>query len=651
MSALWVAVNAEGRALWRWLREPWLWLLVAAMLALGWLAYQTPFAYALDIGGSPPVAANCAASAVYDLPYIEGFNLPDSEYDVPRAQCQSATVAYRWAFEHARIRLPGLGSAPLSADLRIVALPPATATPTSTWSLGGRPLLTIPLTRPSATYHVLLPVQPSGDLDLRLHSTVIQPPGDPRQLAFAADGLSVAALGSTAPDWSQLGMLCAIVGVGYGLLRRWTLPARYAAPCAGIAILALAALLIWQRIGLSSSTALIVRMLLAGYGLSMLFEPLAAGLAHRIGISASPLEARAITALIVVAWLVRAIGLLHPQTFSSDIGLNANNLLGVTRGIVVFTEDLPGEAGGGPAPYPPGQYIALLPLQLLTDDRDTLLTLANALVDSLAMLWLWLILRYTDQPPVAAYFAGISYIFAIPLLRSLSVGEMANVWGQAMVLPWALALLLWRRGRVSDLALGAATAIVLLGHFGVLLSMLAFGAALVVVWLLQRDPRLRRLVAIGAAALVGAALIYYTAPELVAAVRDRPSAPPASTTVAQRIGGEVSKLLQPNSTIGPLLALLGIGGLIVAWRRCRALGGLLAAWWLAMLLSWATLLISQQALRWESFIFPAIALGSGLALAELWCRRAIFRLGAIAAAALMLGWGGVWWIDRLLSYR
>lgn len=651
MSALTTFVRAELRTLGRWLREPWLWLLIAAMVVLGGLAYRAPFAYRLDIGGSPPVASNCVADDVFDRPYIAGFNQPDSEYDVPRAECQSATVAYRWAFENARVHFPGVGHAPLRADLSLVALPPAAAPMTSTVSLGDTPLLTLPLSRARATYHLLLPATGSGDLDLRFHTIAIQPPGDPRELAFAADALSVSTVTAAMPDWTQLALLGAITGLGYGLLRRWSLPARWAALSLGLAVVTLAALLVWQRLGLTLVTPRVAAVLLAGYGLSILLEPLARGLAHVIGIVPSVLEVRTVTALIVLAWLIRVLGLLHPQTYSSDIGLNANNLLQLTRGDIFFTEDLPGEAGGGPAPYPPGQYIALLPLQLLTNNTNGLITVANALADSASILWLWLILRALGQRPVAAWFAGGIYIFAGPLLTSLSVGEMANIWGQALVLPWVLVLLRWRQQAVPDLLLGATTAIVLLGHFGVLLSLLAFGVALALVWLLQREARVWRLILIGAGALLGVTLLYYSAPLLLSAILDRPPAPPASTTAAQRIMREAGELLRLDGAIGPLLTALSLAGMALAWRRNRVLGGVLLAWWLAILLSWATLLFSQQALRWESFIFPAIALGGGIALAELWCRTRMLKLSAALLTLALLISGGVWWIDRLISYR
>jgi hypothetical protein len=651
LNSLTTLLRAELHTLGRSLQEPALWLLLAAMLLLAALAYRAPFAATIDIGGSPPVASNCIADDVFDRPYIDGFNLPDSEYDVPRARCQEATVAYRWAFANAGVTLPGVGRAPLRADLSIVALPPAAAPITSTWSLGETPLLTLPLDRPRATYHLLLPRSPSADLELRFQSSAIQPPGDPREIAFAADALSVGSLGPAQPDWRQLGLLAAIAALGYGLLRRWSLPMRWAALILAIVVLLLAALLLWQRLGLTLATARIAALLLAGYALTIVLEPLARSLARLLDFAPSAVELRSVGALIVLAWLIRALGLLHPQTYSSDIGLNVNNLLQLTRGDVIFTENLPGEAGGGPAPYPPGQYIALLPFQLFTDETNLLLTVGNALADSAAILWLWLILRSFGQPPPAAGFAAALYLFAAPLLTSLSVGEMANIWGQSLVLPWAMVLLLWRRKRVPDLLLGATTGIVLLGHFGVLLSLLSLGAALLLVWLFEREARVWRLIGIGGAALLLVALLYYTAPPLLSALLDRPAAPPTTSTAAQRIWREAAELLLLSGVIGPLLAMLGLAGLVLAWRRCRELGSLLLAWWLSVLLSWATLLISQQALRWESFIFPALALGGGIALADLWSRSQLLRLTAVLLTAALLLSGGLWWIDRLISYR
>jgi hypothetical protein len=185
----------------------------------------------------------------------------------------------------------------------------------------------------------------------------------------------------------------------------------------------------------------------------------------------------------------------------------------------------------------------------------------------------------------------------------------------------------------------------------VLLSLLAFGFALALVWLSRRETRAWRLILIGGGALLGVTLIYYSTPLLLSAILDRPPAPPTATTATQRIAREAGKLLLLDGAIGPILTALSFAGLALIWRRNQALGGLLLAWWLAMLLSWATLLVSQQALRWESFIFPAIALGGGIALAELWCRTTVLRLSAALVTAALLVSGGMWWIDRLISYR
>src|SRR3712207_8720228 len=55
------------------------------------------------------------------------------------------------------------------------------------------------------------------------YTTLCRSPGDPRDLAFAADALSVRSLARPAPDWTQLALLAATVALSYGALRRWTL--------------------------------------------------------------------------------------------------------------------------------------------------------------------------------------------------------------------------------------------------------------------------------------------------------------------------------------------------------------------------------------------------------------------------------------------
>ncbi len=641
----WRGFLTELESLRRRLHEPALWLALALMALGALIAYGASWSWALDIGGHLPVPERCAPTAVFDAPFLSGFN-PDPEFN-GSASCADATLVYRWAYDDATLAIPGIGRASFSASLRVAR---GQSDPVvSHWQLGERPLLAVPLRSESRTYHAWLPPDDSGDLRLRMQTPRFDAPGDARPLAFAVESFGIAAVGRAWPPLSQLGWLVAIVGGAYLLVRRWGVPQRIAFVLGVTLVAILVVLLVWQRPNLTIFTPRLTALLIAAYGLTLALGPIARALARRIGVSAAGREARLVAALVALAWLIRAVGLFHPQTFMSDTGLNVNNLLGVIQGEVIFTETLPARAGGGDAPYPPAQYLLLLPFAPLLPTLRTLVISGAALADSLAILWLWLILRRAGADRVASTFAGLLYLFATPLLRSLNIGEMANVWGQALVLPWILTLLLWWQARAPDWALLAVSAIALLGHFGVFLSLLAFAASYLAILLLRRDPQLGRLTALGAGALLLVVALYYSAfPD---EILHRPPAPPSETTIAQKLRQQIDELIQPAGRIGPLLTALGLGGLAVAWRQGGAARDLLLAWWISVALSWATLLISQQALRWPAFVFAAVALGGGLALGALWRRGSWLRGIAVALVALALTQGGWLWLHHLIAYR
>lgn len=649
-------LRVEAYDLLRHLRTPWLWLLLGVFAIGGALIYRQPFAYDLRIGGVPSRAGNCYAVDVFDAPYIEGFDAP--ELDGARAadgRCPTARIAYRWAFDLVHVRLPGIGRAPLTIALQLARGRPDNQPVTSAVQINAAPLLALPLLPQPRTYYLLTPPLSTPSLDLSLRTPPTQPPGDVRALAFAADDLQVVALARPAPDWMQIGLLSLFVAASYLLLRRWAIPAPAAFALGGVIVALLLGLLVWERLGLTAFTRRMTALIVAGYGLTIGLEPLARGLARLCRLHPIPRhEARLIVALVALAWLLRTLGVLHPLAFSSDTGLHVNNLRnGVTIGKVIFTEGLPERAGGGQAPYPPGSYIMLAPFQLLRLDTATLLVVLNALADSLTILWLWLLLRALDVRFAVAAFAGALYVVATPLLRSLLTGELANVWGQALVLPWLLTLVLWRQGRAPALLLGATTAIVLLGHSGVFLSTLVFAAMLTLIWLVKREAAVWRWLLIGSAALLMVGVLYYST--FIDLIGQRRVVSSVTDTIAQRIGLELSKLTQPGGSIGPVLALLGLGGLALAWQRDGTLRDLLLAWWLGMIVSWGTLLISRQALRWEAFVFPALMIGGGLVLDRLWRVRTKpcwwARGAALAVLGVAIGQGGWLWIARLISYR
>lgn len=625
-------VRAEMRFLGRVLREPWPWLLLALFLGTATLAYRMPVAYSLHIGKLPGELA-------YDRPYHAGFN-DETEYDAS----DRPSRAFRWAFADARLRFPGAGRTSFSSRLRVVAGQPRGVV-LSGWWLGGAPLIAVPLAPEARSYHLLVPAT-TPDLDLRLDTPPFQAPNDPRSLAFAADAFSFRTLAPARPAPASLAWLLGNVGLAYLLIRRWGAAPLLATMVGCGVVILFAALLAWQRFGLTTFAPRLFVALAAVNAGSLLLPPVLGSLAALACVTVAPGEVRAVTTLVMLAWLIRLGGLLHPQAYTSDLGLHANNLIGVTRGEVIFTEGLPSEAGGGRAPYPPAQYVMLLPGQLLAPAR-TVVTIGNTLADSLAIASLWLLLRMTSAPASAALFAGGLYLFAPPLLKSLSVGEMANVWGQALVGPLLLLVLSWQRRTLPAWALLAGFAVAFLGHFGVLLSLLLFFAVYEALLLVERGAWIKLAVLLLAALLLVVAGYYSAHGRLLS----QPGGSARLPFTFDRVWRVVAESISSVDRIGPLMAALGTAGLVLVMTRLRRLRSLMLAWWLSALLSLGSLLWTQQTLRWQAFLFPALALCGGVALAALARRGRVGHTLAYALLAVAVVRGAIFWYVQIATYQ
>ncbi len=616
-----------------WRREAALLAALALVVLLGgaW-AYRAPLVTRLEIGGTP-------SGNLFDRPYLVGFN-PDSEPD-PRTT-PDRQRAYRWAFGAAALRWPGAGRAPHALALQVVAGSPMTVV--SAWRLDDRPLLNVAILTAPRRYHLLLPAT-GGDVALGMTTPTWTPPHDPRALSFAVDWATLAGLGRGAPAWSALLGVALGLALLLGLTLLWAVPiGTRATALLGLALLAVAVLR-WQRLALTTALPRWLALLVAAYPLTLGLRWLLARVARRWLPGAAP-TAALMAGLVVVAWLVRAAALLHPQAITSDAGLHVNNLRGVVAGALIFTEDLPARAGGGPAPYPPGAYVALAPA-LLVAEPALLMTVGSALADSLTIIGLWLVCAGAALPAAAAPLAGLLYVFALPSLRSLAIGEMANVWGQALALPLLVALARPHERR-TWLALVLIALVALLGHYGVFVAALVFAGGYGLWLVASRDPQRWPLVAALAVAALLAVGLYYAVWWRI--IVHRPPAPAAATTGIQRVAGALGSLVAWDDVIGPLLLALGLAG----WARLvllrYRLAPVVSAWWAAGLLGVAPLLVSQQALRWQLWLFPTVALCGGVALAALWRRGRAAQ--ALVCAVVALCWlrGAWWWVHWIATY-
>jgi hypothetical protein len=327
-------------------------------------------------------------------------------------------------------------------------------------------------------------------------------------------------------------------------------------------------------------------------------------------------------------------------------------------------------AAGVPTSWLDGQGIRIeklrtpygqLSYSLRRDAGRLLLKIANAVWDSLVVGFVWYVLRRSGCGSRAALLGAALYVLPPPLLKSLSVGEFANVFGQGLALP-LLALLATRARELQRkpflVVLTALFALALLGHLGVTISLICLLGCLGLFWLIRSEtrPAFRSLLFAGVLAGALAALFYYSALGDVLIGRiDRPL-PVASGDIAP---SSAQKFIQQINfvyvygihALALALGLIGVALVTLAPARARAaLPTLLLAWWGGTLLSLGLLLFANQGVRWQAFLYPALCLGAGPALAALWPRGRSGKLVTVGLVAF-LGWYGLaFWVGQISDY-
>ena len=661
----------ELRALVVWLREPSLWLTLTIGLTLWTLAYLQPYAARLSFGGDLATGRRFD-----DEPFVENFNAPEPNNSIwwERWHDLSPDQIYRWTRAESAIRLPGIGQGRWLVAFRALGQPTGDGASTiSRWS-DGTTTSEIQLTNQPRIYRIL--ARSTGDdLVLHLRTQPFTAPSDPRELGFIAYHATIASAGGRAATGpGQLALLSGVSILIYGLARRLGLSAWMTLVMELTLALAIALVLARWRLALTGFTPVLLPLLLGCYTITVVADRLfdhrswsgaiaIPGLSRR-----SPIARRAsiagsrpsVLGLVILAFVLRLGGELHPHTMFSDLGLHAHNLNQVTGGDIFFTEALPSEAGGGPAPYPPGQYLALLPLQLVLPydgaGQAFIVKFGNALWDSLTVALIWLLLR--GESAGGALLGAALYTVAPPLLNSVSKGEFANIFGQGMALP-LLAVLSLLGDRLHDRRVWAFAcallSLALLGHLGVMISLALLLVCLALVWLASREmrPSFVALVLLGVTAGLFVGLCYYSVfGYLLAEQTTRSSTATQMFTLSEKIQHQI----HDNRGISVLALTLGlIGALLLPMRGCarmrtRRLALLLAAWWSATVLSFGLLLFASQGIRWQHFLYPAVCLGGGIMLAALWRRGWAGRAIAVVSLTFLLVDGTILWIRQLIDY-
>lgn len=669
-------LGRETRLLSGALVSPGLWAALGAALLLWAAAYQVPAAHTLHVGGD-----RATRLREYDAPFLSGVNA--SEPAPAEGEWYAAGAPYRWTMSRAELRLPGAGGGPWAVAALISAGPRAEPLVT-TWRISGGPPQSVAILPGEARVYRLLGPS-AGELRVNLDAPPLDAPGDPRDLGAVLFRISAVQLGDAPrpPDPTTLALLgVALLGAlalaarsGVGRREQWALWLALA--------LGAAWMLAARRVDIAAFAPALAALAWICYLLTALLAALLAAAARRLGVAAGPAESAGAAAAVALGFGARMAGMLHPYAIFSDTGLHLNNLagltsqvIGVASGAVLFTEGLPCEAGAGQSPYPPGPYLAAAPGLLVTggdlEMRRWMLQGGVALAESVGAALLWLLLRRAGLGRWASLAAAALYAAAPPLLRSYSVGEMANLFAQALVPALLLFLAVGapQARRPAVAALGAALlAVLLLSHTGVTLST----AALLAAWLplsLARGrlaaPAIRSLALGGVAAGALALGLYYGGyaelfQERRALATAQAALPPEQRCPPERPLPEklwrwgVGPLIDERPALQGALLVSGAAGalLLLAGQRGarRDAGVVLAAAWVGALLSLGTLLGSDQAVRWQPFLFPALCAGGGVALGA-WRRRGTAgRWLALAAVAFLCWYAAADWVRQIATYK
>lgn len=659
-------------------------LLIAAGLFV--LAYQVPLRQTIAVGGDL-----AERRRFDDAPFLWDVNGSEPADILPDPANPAGSLLwyeflernggepYRWTESLSTFVVPGAGGGRYVVSLRAAGgRPDGSATPIE-WQFNSGPLLSFDLPAGPRRYHMLIPADNSGDIRLTMRSTPLDAPGDPRELGFVLYQAQVAPLaaGWRAPAWPQIAGLTLVLASLAGSMHLLAIPPRLnLLLSAGTAIGAALSL------ALARSALTLFTPVLLGLSLFALAAAASVYLLTRVFGRADPntrIFSRHIGALILLAFVLRMGGMLHPHAIYSDSGFHANKLFTLELGQVFQSATLPDEAGGGETPYPTGAYLLLAPGALLIPDghraRVLLVQSGTALLDSLTVGMIALVVLRAGIGRAAALFAALCYLLPITALESFAVGELANLGGQALAMPWIMLLALGYagsayRGRLLiTVGLIGALCAGLLGHSGVTLSVGAFtAAAWGIAWFspwrrnqAAIDPR--RLTFVAALALVLVILGYYSAPRYLAGFLSGGAVSAAETTgtapialFSETIRG-VLGLAPPRARFWPLpifLGLAAIGGSLLLWRERRSeaagLRIVLAAGWIGMFLTQGLLLVADQGVRWSIFLYPLLCLSAGVLLGVLWDRGRLERIGAVLITSGILGYGLLMWIIQIRDY-
>jgi hypothetical protein len=569
---------------------------------------------------------------------VSGFHAPE----------QDGARRFRWSAGQSTLRFFNIGiGGPRVLELRLGAGPAGRAVPDLSVSADGASLATLTIDGRPRRYRLLLPAEAAGNgrIDVGLASETFAVVPDPRPL-----GVRVEAVGVNAPGalvvWPAVSIILgqafalacvagALIRSGFG--RRQTV--------AGLLLTAAGLALALHLPPAWFAPMYVLRLVGAAVVLAGLTAVILPALERQTAWVGSSATARALWLAALLACAVRLVGTLYPPFDAYDLMLNLGRFERTVAGTLVDS-NRSFEFRSGVTVYPAGPYLALMPGILAGLTPKLAVQGGIALVDGLGALAVGVLALRLGQGTRAAIYAAVLYAALPVMLTSLWFGHTAQVFGQALMAPLALALL---AGTASErwrpwLVAGGLFAMALLSHIGVTILVVAW---LGLAWLgfARALPRKawRRFTVVSAVALAaGLLLVYGPAAQLkldeLGKVGERVTQsgnPPAYNLIwsAWRIS-----FYEP----GWLLALCGL--LCLHWIRMPVGGAIVVGSWLAAgALFWAVEMATALQVRYLVHLAPLACVAIGAVLVRFSERGRTGRPVAWATTALLLALGGATW--------
>lgn len=348
-----------------------------------------------------------------------------------------------------------------------------------------------------------------------------------------------------------------------------------------------------------------------------------------------------IHAIIMLCW-GQLLALWSPWLISSDIAMHIRMLKQVLTGNMLFTAQLPCEAGAYISPYPPAVYVLLAPFAMLSGNADylRLLLMSTAILLNGVAVWYMIHVLFA-QPALVRYrhwFIAIACV-NFPLFRATHIGEISNAVAHGIV---TLAFISWLDSRRSIWVRIALTSVALLAHTGnsiTFVMMLGILAAYRIV--IQRNIAFSwRQLAVMSIPVIGTLFYYANFTHLIGQSPGYTGCPP-DTTLLTRLSSLTHVL--PVALIG--MAVIGLN-----WVRGDAVVAALLAGFGAALISVVMLFVSTQTVRWGISIVPFLAIPIAFLFARLWKAGGAGRLLTLTSsmAWLWLTYADMW--SRIISY-